>query len=469
MMYHGTKSASLVRWLGRVGNKCGKGLPPPSRIHQVAVSFQFMGLVGDSTTRASRNFRDALASRAFSEMSLYNQSPCNSIFASFATPVNNYLMGTSNNCNLGTSWKNKHAIPSQLSIGSKQFSATATVTDVKASNSSSDENNNKKSSKEGSKKDDSNIFLDNLGKIFLSTIGIVLLMLLRSTRSNNSRLALREDIELSSILDPMEIDDLRAANSEFNLEVWETIVEELKMVTPNGKATYPEFLSVVVRVMRKLKGEEFTIQLGHLLDRVVISELERSGGGDFAKSDEEEKNFDGIGGGGEDSTKQGSKIMETELPLSFLLATLSLALHGTVADRIRVLYDAMLLSSSNEVTNDKMDPNDEQLQKNKLVPGKEVCQMIQHLQNTCQLVPDSQIVETDSKIPYQTFRVGTGAELTERARKGYGGKEGGEGVTKAGEGPVSLEEFHAILKSRAVCAWGECYVKKAGAMATSDK
>jgi len=107
--------------------------------------------------------------------------------------------------------------------------------------------------------------------------------------------------------------------------------------------------------------------------------------------------------------------------------------------------------------------------KNKLVPGKEVCQMIQHLQNTCQLVPDSQIVETDSKIPYQTFRVGTGAELTERARKGYGGKEGGEGVTKAGEGPVSLEEFHDILKSRAVCAWGECYVKKAGAMATSDK
>ncbi|KAL7462649.1 hypothetical protein ACHAXS_003026 [Conticribra weissflogii] len=376
-------------------------------------------------------------------MSHHGLSPWTANNAPLTKPVNNYILSTSSNYDLGTSWRNEHAFPSRLSVDSKPFSSTATATHVKASNSNIDENINKKSSKEDDKKDDSNIFLDNLGKIFLSTIGIVLLMLLRSTRSNNSRLALREDIESSSILDPMEIDDLRAANSDFTMEVWENIVEELKVVFPNGKATYPEFLSVVVRVMRGLKGEEFTIQLGHLVDRVVISELERVSDGCIAKTD---------------SPKEGSKIMETELPLSFLLATLSLALHSTVSNRIRVLYDAMLLSSFNEVKCDKQ-----------LVSGKEVSQMIQHLQNTCQLVADSQIVETNSKFPYQTFRVGTGAELTERARNGYGGKKGAQGVTKEREGPVSLEEFHAILKSRAVCAWGECYVKKTGVMATSDR
>ncbi len=95
--------------------------------------------------------------------------------------------------------------------------------------------------------------------------------------------------------------------------------------------------------------------------------------------------------------------------------------------------------------------------------------MIQYLQSTCQLVPEAQIVETNSKVPYQTFRVGTGDELTKRAREGYGGKKGSSGVTKEAEGPLSLEDFHAILKSRTVCAWGECYVKKAGRTSTSDR
>ena len=65
--------------------------------------------------------------------------------------------------------------------------------------------------------------------------------------------------------------------------------------------------------------------------------------------------------------------------------------------------------------------------------------------------------------------MGTGDELTKRPREGYGGKKGSVGVTAEKEGPVSLEEFHAILKSRTVCAWGECYVKKSSRTATSDR
>jgi len=256
-------------------------------------------------------------------------------------------------------------------------------------------------------------------------------MLLRSTKSNNSRSALREDIESASLLDPLEIDDLRLANVDFNMNVWNKIVGEIKREFPNRtELSYTEFLSVVMKVMKGMKGEGFTIQFGHLVDRVVVAELERIG----------KEKGEAVGSG-----------EEVKLPLPFLYAALSLALNSSVADRIQALYETMLEDDSN--SNDTT------------VLGDKVVQMVQHLQNTCQLVPEAQIVETNSKIPYQTFRVGTGAELTKRAREGFGGKKGSAGVTSEPEGPVSLEDFHAILKSRTVCAWGECYNKKSSRMA----
>jgi hypothetical protein len=61
------------------------------------------------------------------------------------------------------------------------------------------------------------------------------------------------------------------------------------------------------------------------------------------------------------------------------------------------------------------------------------------------------------------YRVGDGAELTLRACEGLGFV--GEDRSAA----VNLEDWYAILKSRSVCAWGECYVKKSDRFATSDR
>jgi hypothetical protein len=341
------------------------------------------------------------------------------------------------------------------------FSTIAAPANTNTNNNTSSEKTNNGSGESTTdnnkkeKKDDSNIFLDNLGKIFLSSIGLVLLFLLRSTKSNNSRVALREEMENAALLDPLEIDDLRFANSDFTVDIWNKIMEEIRNeFTARGIAsvTYPQFLSVVMRVMKDVKGEGFTIQMGHLMDRVVIAELER-------KSRRE--------GNDGDSTNHDGDV---ELPLSFLLASLSLALNSTVSDRIRVLYDAMLIGnemSSSSGGNKGEESNNTTT--NNVASTEQVEQMIQNLQSTCQLVPDSQIVETNSKVPYQTFRVGTGSELTRRAREGYGGKKGSPGVTKEVDGPVTLEDFHAILKSRTVCAWGECFIKTTSRTSTSDR
>lgn len=277
-------------------------------------------------------------------------------------------------------------------------------------------------------------------------------MLLRSTTSNNSRKALVEEIENTSLLDPLEIDDLRVSNSDFTIEVWKTIVEEVRSEFRGreGGVTYPEFLTVVTRVMRGLKGEGFTVQFGHLVDRVVIAELER-----MQKEDDKSDGGSMSGGEGREAT-----LLRKEMPLPFLFAALSLALNSTVNDRVRVLYESM----------DTAEDTSEGEETTTVVSGEQVTAMIAHLQNTCQLVPAAQVVETNSKVPYQTFRVGTGSELTKRAREGYGGKKGNAGVTREGvEGVCSLEDFHAILNSKTVCAWGECYVKKAGRASSSDR
>ena len=331
-------------------------------------------------------------------------------------------------------------------LGSARLLSSATVTPTTGSDSS--ENADDKS-KNKSKKDNPNIFLDNLGKIFLSTIGAVLLMLLRSTKSNNSRTALREDVESTSILDPLEIDDLRVANSDFTVDVWEQIVQRIKSeFIDRGRrsVSYAEFLSLVMHCMKEMKGEGFTIQLGHLLDRVVIAEVERLADADA-----------------DDSNVASTNAFERELPLSFLLATLSLALHSSVADRVRLLFEAIRHVDEAVVDEAVVDGGESQ------ASGEQVAEMIRNLQKTCQLTPDAQIVETDCKVPYQTYRVGTGDEdLTRRARGGYGGKKGSHGVTSSAEGPLTQDDFHAILNSRTVCAWGECFIKKSGRTSTSD-
>ncbi len=155
-----------------------------------------------------------------------------------------------------------------------------------------------------------------------------------------------------------------------------------------------------------------------------------------------------------------------------LPAALSLALHGTVSDRVRTLYESASIfnDDDNGGLGTDMDGGEgegsDASTSAATLSGGAASRMVQYLQRTCQI---AQIVETNSSVPYRTFCVGSGDELVERARGGYGGKKGSAGVTRKAEGHVTLEEFHAILRSRTVCAWGECYMNKTGEMAASDR
>lgn len=278
-------------------------------------------------------------------------------------------------------------------LATRSLSDTATTTSASSSQTKDDSKDKKKK-----KDENSNIFLDNLGKIFLGAIGLLIASLTRSSYSGKNRTKLREELEQQAALDPMEIDDLRVANSELSPEVFRIIMQDLQDTFPQGSATYPEFVKCVRTTMMRLKGDAFTIELGHLMDRAVLDALHQQ------------------------------QRSETEpVPLVFLLAGLSLGLRSSVDDRIAILYETMQT-------------------KNPSVTYQDVKAMVGYLQDTSQLEPASQVVEAPTKYPTQQFVRGTPDQLVQW-KGSY-------------EDPMDLSAFSDILTSKAVCAWGECYNRK---------
>lgn len=298
-------------------------------------------------------------------------------------------------------------------------------------------------------------FLDNIGKIFLAAIAMIIAALIRSSRGGNNRIKVRENIEelSTSILDPLEIDDLRIANDELTVDVFERVT---KRVYNAGKSSmsYVQFVSMVKNEMQNEgKGPEFTIQLGHLLDRAVLAAIQ------------------GKDGAGLKLPIQRDGHEEVLLPLSFLLATYSLALNTGTDDRLRLLFEIMkkeeyVEDNSASLMSSKVDSfltSDANVGGENVVASNErstvsedtVVKMISHLQNTCQLPPETQVVDKrDEKYPIQQYKRANARELVERSREAAVKDEVLIGDT------FSFDEFRALLCNPSVCAWGECYSKK---------
>lgn len=243
------------------------------------------------------------------------------------------------------------------------------------------------------------MFLDNLGTIFLGGIGLLIASLVRSFRGSTNRNKMREKLQEQAMLDPLEIDDLRVANSELTLTVYRKILQDLVETYPDQSLRYADFVNTVRTTMKGLKGDAFTIELGHLIDRIVLASL-----------------------------KQHGHSSEDAQPLAFWMAVLTLCLNGTVPERIRALYEALEAKDEGKVT------------------LSDVREMVGYLQDTCQLVPDSQVVMSEQKYPVQQYERGVPGKLFE-----WDGSD---------EERLDIDAFTDVLRSRAVCVWGECYHRK---------
>lgn len=315
-------------------------------------------------------------------------------------------------------------------MGVRQLS-TSSLNDT--SNTNKDDGKKTNTDERKKKKDDANIFLDNLGKIFFGVIAAIILALVRSSRGSNNRIKLREEIEQSSLLDPSEIDDLRFINSQFSPDIFKRIMQDAISSFPNGETTYPNFLSTVLQTIKEVKGEQFTIEFGHFLDRIVIGYFESI------------RKREGYGG------EELSAIdpSNASIPLPFLFTILSLALNSTVSERVRILFDTLKPRHDGKIDNDDEEGYE--------VSEESISKIIDYLQITCQLPPDAQILTSEVKYPVQEYKVGGSDELLAFAKKEISEKEKNMFSEKV---TFSCKDFEAILRTTYVCAWGECYGRK---------
>ena len=94
----------------------------------------------------------------------------------------------------------------------------------------------------------------------------------------------------------------------------------------------------------------------------------------------------------------------------------------------------------------------------------DVIKMIDFLQQTCQLVPETQILESETKYPVQEYKVGSPSELMAVGKISKMEQLSDDALKEGAstERKLNCDDFHHLLRSKGVCAWGECYVRKKG-------
>ena len=332
-------------------------------------------------------------------------------------------------------------------------------------------------------------FLDNLGKVFMGAIAMVIATLVRSSYGGSNMKAVKEALEEDAAIDPLELDELRQANSELTPDVFRAVVKDIysHSSAASGRMLYPEFVKIVRTTLTREKGEGCTIGMGHLLDRVVISTLQ-----DKLKKQQQQQQQQQQDTTAKDSASSapGSSTMkrtepdsfstsdtsssnnDATMPISFWLTVLSMALNGPVDDRMHILYEVMeqqaaVMNASANKNNASQQQFDLDLgssssssssdpSKESRVTLQDVIAMVDHLQQSCQLSPDTQVVPTETKYPIQQYRRGTPEELVQwPATTADNNHSPGEDEER-----LDADAFCGILRTKSVCAWGECYRRK---------
>jgi hypothetical protein len=337
--------------------------------------------------------------------------------------------------------------------------ATASPTSPSSSSSSSSSANTNSDSNSSSS---SNLILDHLGSIFLTAIGLVIATLVRSYYGTARKNALRDRLEAEAALDPLEMEELRLANSRFTVAVFRNVMEQLwtkkslqqqqqqhdaastEAASTVPTMTYTEFSLAVREILQTQHHRDEnpipTIELGHYLDRVVLKMLLQ----------EKQKNQH------QASSTTVTAASETAQSLTLWLIVLSLALSAPTPDRIQVLHEILQREA---MATRHLDLDSGSSSSTPLVTVAQVQQLVGYLQSTCQLVIDNQLLATpDKKYPIQDYHQGSPQELVQWQQPGEGGDDKDKSTSENEK--VDVEALAAILRSKSVCAWGECYHKK---------
>ncbi|KAF0685782.1 Aste57867_22390 [Aphanomyces stellatus] len=223
----------------------------------------------------------------------------------------------------------------------------------------------------------------------------------RSSVNNKKFNEIQNEIAETTPISPFEAYELRSQNT-ITPDIFDAVKKQAKRYFPSNEATVAEFDLCLGSV---LQGS--TMKNTHHLERVLLS---------LPKSP-----------------------VTGKVNLDLLLVAFSLAVKGNVDERLACLFNLPFAAKA---------PDNAALKK------EQVEEILGHVLDTYQVPSEKRVVALEDKAyPYQEYAIATPDQLVTAAIAAtVKAKSLEAGVTQ-----YDVDQFGLLMKSKAICVWGECY------------
>lgn len=305
----------------------------------------------------------------------------------------------------------------------------------------------------------------NSGKIGLFSFALAVGLIYSYFKGNFNEKDMENVISNSQAIEAMEVNEVRFTSIGVTQEIYESLVKKSQIRFPSGYATYASFIEFVKKEFEQEKGrQKKEISLGscHLIDRIVIKHL--------AKSHTSIQSNDGINEIAPASISSDVNPTSQLLPVSFLLSVLNMGVQSSAAQRASSLFDvAKMIDSSDQ---GGLLPNALTEEKSNTVSIAAAVGIVEHLGDSCQLPCEKQVI-VNSQHPIRLYRKKEALEMVgylfslftfllqfSHVHASLQVNSYIDAEKRVDAKWLTRDEFVALILSKQVCAWAECYRRK---------
>ncbi|KAI9910945.1 hypothetical protein PsorP6_010820 [Peronosclerospora sorghi] len=250
------------------------------------------------------------------------------------------------------------------------------------------------------------------------------LYIYRGSRGKKNFEALQTPIAEAAVISPYEAWELRSSNA-ITPEIYETVRDGVTRAFPEGKATMQQFDQYLGFKLAQVGPTG--LNKAYHLERVLLS----------LPTDE-----------------------NRQCDVDAQLVAFSMAVKGTVDERLRNLFNLATKvpagEGMNEASEDKEEENKE-VEQREMSP-KQLEHLLHLLLETYQIPSEKRVLAVeDAKYPFQQYRVATASDLLQAAvqdqvrDKKITEEEARERQT------YTFDAFSQLLRGKTICIWGECF------------
>lgn len=256
------------------------------------------------------------------------------------------------------------------------------------------------------------------------TLGGILLgiglYIYRGSRNKKNFEALQNPIAEAAVISPYEAWELRSSNN-ITPATFEDVRNDVMKTFPSGKASMQHFDQYLG--FKLAQACPTGMKKSYHLERVLLSlETDRD-----RKSD-----------------------------IDAQMVALSMAVKGTVDERLRILFNLATNAPAGEALNV---PEKEQEENDTREISQEQLERLLHLLlQTYQIPSEKRVLAVeDAKYPFQEYKVATPSDMLKAAVQAQVKDKKMTEEEAGGDQKFVFEAFSQIMRSKTVCLWGECF------------